>query len=117
MEIAEKAGHADGVKLYFLKSEPDNPGQFNYLHRKMILSEGVGTGSDNLTRSSALKNSELMVFFDDPRMENYFRRVNDYQLKFYSEITHKQVRALLRTAPFMMRCLYPALRGLVEELF
>lgn len=71
------------------KAQEETHGRLKFLHRKLFLVDNnwVLSGSHNFTKSSSIKNDELLVAFDDERMNATLTQQNlDEQRKFYNQI-------------------------------
>jgi|GEM_PF-5292777 len=91
-EVKSLAHHPENLKVFgteIAKLSQGGKSKLNYLHRKLILinSDTVVTGSHNYTESSATKNDEMIVIFKDPRMNQYFRDLNQREeAAYYTEV-------------------------------
>lgn len=80
------------VRAYLLDPKKDfvepadwkAPNPYKYLHRKvLILDDIVGLGSHNITKSSEMKNDEVVFFLEDERMAAYLRDLIHREVKLY----------------------------------
>jgi len=113
-------------RLYFLnyqnallaaKRDPKAP--YPWLHRKWIsIDDWIAIGSHNFTQSASLKNSEIMVLFQDHALRRYTENLFEKNRgALYDRVSLEEIKAELENSPILDKVRRFALLDIVRELY
>ncbi len=114
------------VRFYFLSYEKASTfikrnatSVYPWLHRKWIaIDDWVAIGSHNLTQSASVKNSEIMVFFNDPRLRRYTESIFEKNRgQIFERAFPWEIKAEMENSSFVDRLRSKLLLDTVRELY